>query len=215
MRKYRARSPARQDRGEVQKKITSASLSAESRIEWSDAVQRVFERCKSLKVAVLQLAPLLRSGDIQTSVVTAARGELQCHPLPTEFWRQTDLQSAYGLQHKFGSWLKKNPENPFGGGWPNGLHRFFLKKNDLDQHFPEIVETAAVEMVKNDRRKSGPKIKDDWKDWTDGQLICIVHFEGVPENVAALKSAAKEQIPWLEAELPRNAKAYCEKVDNG
>ena len=155
---------------------------------WLDACQRAYENTKiRLDVIFVQLVGLLKSGQIKSLVCTVdlKGGKIRSHELPPTIWEEIGIKSAQVMQTILPKWVKKKrAEGLLPDWWPEGSPQIYLKRSDVDRHWPTAAKPSLAETIEIGRQKPGPKA--DWKDFVTGELIRIVHFDGVPGNVAAV-----------------------------
>ena len=186
MRKHRSDLPRRQ--AATPRDAPAAAGPDSSWIPWLDACQRAYENTKMrLDVIFVQLADLLKSGQVKSLVCTVDRkaGKIRSHELPPMIWEEIGINSAQVLQTILQRWVKKKrAEGMLPDWWPQGAPQIYLKRSDVDRHWPAVAKPGLAETVEFGRQKPGPKA--DWKDFVTAELIRILHFDGVPNNVAAV-----------------------------
>jgi hypothetical protein len=180
---------------------------------WHRAVRRVVEQTGSPTLALVELIPKLRSGEIGSLVRTIdlRSQEFQDRSLPATFWKEVRVRPSDdgGLEIHWRQWLgEKRSADAIPDWWPAGEPPhffscfFFLKRADLDRHWPASSEPDQVGHHKNDRRKSGPAPKYNWPLVMAAELIKRIH-------------EAHGELPENDSELAQSLLEVCAKLWDG
>ena len=169
-------------------------------LPWSDCVQRIFEVDKSWHVVLAKLIPKLKSRQVQSLVraVHFQTYEIQDHELPPKFWEEVKVLPDPGLPINTTKWLAENraKKRALPDWWlPNSWHHFYLNHSQLDRHFPSAGEQGRAAAVGDDRRRTGPEPRHNWKLVVAGELF--------------RQFAATGQIPTNDHRTAREMLKFC------
>ena len=154
-------------------------------LSWQDTCQRIHGYAKSWNVVVTELLAKLKSGQVRSICRTVQGDKSEDHKLAPTFWEEIKIdQYDNGLRPRLGAWEREQrAKNALPAWWPSGRPvYFFMNLSDVDQCWPASRDPHEVTVVRDDRRKPGPKPQIKWRALAGAELIRIVHFDGIPEN---------------------------------
>ena len=172
---------------------------------FDDVAKRTFDFVKRWELVRVELGHKLKSGQIRSLVraVDVRSDKPKDQKLPTEFWRETTLDSVVdGLRIRWDFWLqKKRQKEGVPNWWPSDgsrhfSHHFFLSCKDVHGRLANQGALNAGHEIELSRRKPGPEPRYNWPIVVAAEFIRrFTPPENIPRNETRL---AEEMLQFCD-----------------